>query len=113
MPVDRTAVETEHGRAGTRRLGRRTVLGVAASLVFLAGFDRAALALRRGERRLLLYNPHTDERFEDVFCCDGSYVPASLKHINWLLRDFHRDAVPPIDVHLLLPPPRIGQPLEP
>jgi len=112
MPVDGAAVEAEHGRAGRRRLGRRTVLGAAASLVFLAGFDRAALALPRGERRLLLYNPHTDERFSDVFWCDGSYVPDSLKHIDWLMRDFHRDAVAPIDVDLLQLLHRIGQRLE-
>ena len=112
MPVDGTAVEAQHGRAGERRLGRRTVLGAAASLVFLAGFDRAAFALPRGERRLLLYNPHTDERFSDVFWCDGSYVPDSLKLINWLMRDFHRDAVAPIDVDLLQLLHRIGQRLE-
>ncbi len=112
MPVDGTAVEAQHGRAGERRLGRRTVLGAAASLVFLAGFGRAAFALPRGERRLLLYNPHTDERFSDVFWCDGSYVPDSLKLINWLMRDFHRDAVAPIDVDLLQLLHRIGQRLE-
>ena len=109
MPVDGTAVEAENGGAGARRLGRRTVLGAAASVIFLAGFDRAALALPRGERRLLLYNPHTDERFSDVFWCDGSYVPDSLKHINWLMRDFHRDAVAPIDLDLLQLLHRISQ----
>jgi len=60
----------------------------------------------------LLYNPHTDERFSDVFWCDGSYVPDSLKLINWLMRDFHRDAVAPIDVDLLQLLHRIGQRLE-
>jgi uncharacterized protein YcbK (DUF882 family) len=112
MPVDGAAVEAQHGRTGRHRLGRRTVLGAAASLVFLVGFDRAARALPRGERRLLLYNPHTDERFDDVFWCDGSYVPASLKHVDWLMRDFHRDAVAPIDVELLQLLHRIGQRLE-
>lgn len=112
MPVDETAVETERGRAGARHLGRRTVLGAAASLVFLAGFDRAAHALPRGERRLLLYNPHTDERFGDVFWCDGDYVPDSLTQINWLMRDFHRDAVAPIDLDLLQLLHRVAQRLE-
>ena len=112
MPVDGTAVEAQQGRTGKRQLGRRTVLGAAASLVFLAGFDRAALALPRGERRLLLYNPHTDERFDDVFWCDGSYVRDSLKHVDWLMRDFHRDAVAPIDVDLLQLLHHIGQRLE-
>lgn len=101
MPVHGTAVEAENGRAAAPRHGRRAVLGAAASFVFLAGFNRAAFALPRGERRLQLYNPHTDERFADVFWCDGSYVPDSLQHINWLMRDFHRDVVAPIDVDLL------------
>jgi uncharacterized protein YcbK (DUF882 family) len=101
MPVKGTAVEAGNGRAAVPCHGRRAVLGAAASLVFLAGFDRAALALPRGERRLQLYNPHTDERFHDVFWCDGSYVAESLTSINWLMRDFHRNMVKPIDVDLL------------
>jgi uncharacterized protein YcbK (DUF882 family) len=109
MPVNGTAVEAENGRAAAPRHGRRAVLGAAASLFFLAGFDRAAFALPRGERRLQLYNPHTDERFQDVFWCDGSYVPESLTSINWLMRDFHRNVVKPIDVDLLNLLHRINQ----
>lgn len=101
MPVHGTAVEAENGTAAAPCHARRAVLGAAASFVFLAGFNRAAFALPRGERRLQLYNPHTDERFADIFWCDGSYVPDSLQHINWLMRDFHRDVVAPIDVDLL------------
>jgi uncharacterized protein YcbK (DUF882 family) len=112
MPVDGAAVEAERGRTGASRLGRRTVLSAAASLVFLAGFDRAARALPSGERSLLLYNPHTDERFSDVFWCDGDYVPDSLTQINWLMRDFHRDVVAPIDVDLLQLLHRISQRIE-
>jgi uncharacterized protein YcbK (DUF882 family) len=100
MPVNGTAVEAEEG-AGAARIGRRSLLGAAASVFFLAGFNRAAFALPRGERRLMLYNPHTDERFADVFWCDGKYVPESLTSINWLMRDFHRNVVKPIDVDLL------------
>jgi uncharacterized protein YcbK (DUF882 family) len=112
MPVNETAVEAENGKAAAPRHGRRAVLGAAASLVFLAGFNRAAFALPRGERRLQLYNPHTDERFQDVFWCDGSYVPESLTSINWLMRDFHRNVVAPIDVDLLDLLQRINQRLE-
>jgi uncharacterized protein YcbK (DUF882 family) len=112
MPVHGTAVEAENGRVAAPRHGRRAVLGAAASLVFLAGFNRAAFALPRGERRLQLYNPHTDERFQDVFWCDGSYVPESLTSINWLMRDFHRNVVAPIDVDLLDLLQRINQRLE-
>ena len=112
MTVEITAVAAQPGPVGIRRFGRRTVLGATAGLIFLAGFNRAAFALPRGERRLQLYNPHTDERFEDVFWSDGSYVPDSLTHINWLMRDFHRDAVAPIDVDLLDLLHRVAQRLE-
>jgi uncharacterized protein YcbK (DUF882 family) len=112
MPVDGTAVEAEDGGVGTGRVGRRAILGAAASVLLLAGFTRAALALPRGERRLMLYNPHTDERFADVFWCDGKYVPESLTSINWLMRDFHRNVVKPIDVDLLDLLHRINQRLE-
>lgn len=111
MPADEAAVEAEEG-GGAARIGRRSLLGAAASVLFIAVFHRAASALPRGERRLLLYNPHTDERFADVFWCDGSYVPESLTSINWLMRDFHRNAVKPIDVDLLDLLHRINQRLE-
>lgn len=80
---------------------RRALLGAAASTIFFAGLGRAAHAALRGERRLLLYNPHTDERFNDVYWCDGGYVRGSLQRIDWLMRDFHRDKVAPIDRELL------------
>jgi uncharacterized protein YcbK (DUF882 family) len=84
-----------------RRHTRRALLGAAASMVFLAGAGSAARAAPRGERRLLLYNPHTDEGFDDVYWCDGGYVIGSLERIDWLMRDFHRDKVAPIDRQLL------------
>jgi len=84
-----------------RALGRRHFLGTAASLVALASLDCAALAVPRAERRLALYNPHTDERFDDVYWCDGTYVPDQLDHIDWLMRDFHRDQATKIDPSLL------------
>lgn len=80
---------------------RRALLGAAASMMFFVGLGRTAHAALRGERRLLLYNPHTDERFNDVYWCDGGYVTGSLKRIDWLMRDFHRDKVAPIDRELL------------
>src|SRR5690349_21404912 len=91
---------TERG-APRPLLGRRRMLYGVAGIVFLAGFSRIARAEPGGERRLSLYNPHTDERFEDVYWCDGTYVEQSRKRIDWLMRDFHRDAVAPIDADLL------------
>ena len=96
MPGNATA-------GGTLRpnIGRRRVLCAGASIIFLTALSRTARAAPRGERRLSLYNPHTDERFDDVYWCNGAYMAASRKRIEWLMRDFHRDAVAPIDADLL------------
>jgi len=91
---------TERG-AARASMGRRRVLCASGSFIFLTAIGGIALARPRGERRLSLYSPHTDERFDDVYWCDGTYVAASRKRIDWLMRDFHRDAVSPIDADLL------------
>jgi uncharacterized protein YcbK (DUF882 family) len=91
---------TERGAARSS-VGRRRVLcgvGIMFLTSIIHGVARAEI---RGERRLSLYNPHTDERFDDVYWCDGDYVEQSRKRINWLMRDFHRDAVAAIDADLL------------
>src|SRR5262249_31631630 len=77
-------------------IGRRRVLCAGASLMFFTVTSGIARAAPNGRRRLSLYNPHTDERFDDVYWCDGAYVATSRKRIEWLMRDFHRDAVAPI-----------------
>jgi uncharacterized protein YcbK (DUF882 family) len=87
--------------ARRRNITRRGLLAAATSLALIAACHHSVLAAPRGDRRLALYNPHTDERFDDIYWCDGSYVPESLKRIDWLMRDFHRDAVAPIDPDLL------------
>jgi uncharacterized protein YcbK (DUF882 family) len=91
---------TERGAARATVVRRRVLCGLA-GIVILTGISGIAKAAPRGERRLSLYNPHTDEHFDDVYWCDGAYVEQSRKRINWLMRDFHRDAVAPIDADLL------------
>ena len=91
---------TERGMA-CPSIGRRHVLCTAGSIMFLTAMGGVARAGPRGERRLSLYNPHTDERFDDVYWRDGAYVEFSRKRIDWLMRDYHRDAVAPIDADLL------------
>jgi uncharacterized protein YcbK (DUF882 family) len=80
---------------------RRGFLTAATSFALLTAGHRSVLAAPRGERRLALYNPHTDERFDDVYWSDGSYVAPSLTRIDWLMRDYHRDAVAVIDPELI------------
>jgi uncharacterized protein YcbK (DUF882 family) len=84
-----------------RPVTRRALLGAAIGSLLLGVLPRTAAAEPRGARKLALYNPHTDERFDDVYWYDGQLVQDSLHHINWLMRDFHRDQVAPIDPDLL------------
>ena len=100
----------EHAPPGP--MARRSFLAAAAGLAFVATFHHSARAAPRGDRRLALYNPHTDERFNDIYWCDGGYVAQSLRRIDWLMRDFHRDAVVPIDPDLIDLLQRIAQRLE-
>ncbi len=90
---------TENG-ATPRRIPRRAVLGAAASFAFLSALGHAK-AEPRGDRRLLLYNPHTDEHFDDIYWYNGTYITESLTRINWLMRDYHRNAVVSIDRDLV------------
>ncbi|MFE0753390.1 YcbK family protein [Inquilinus sp. NPDC058860] len=73
---------------------RRALLGLAA-LPFCAA---AAPAVDpTGERRLKLYNPHTDERFDDVYAVDGAVSDDARKRLNRLLRDHHVDKATDMD----------------
>jgi uncharacterized protein YcbK (DUF882 family) len=84
MPVDLTGSLTR----------RRALLGLAA-LPFCAA---AAPAVdQTGERRLRLYNPHTDERFDDFYAVEGAVSPDAWKRLNWLLRDHHVDKATDMD----------------
>jgi uncharacterized protein YcbK (DUF882 family) len=82
--------------------GRRRFLGVAAAAV-VAVFALPAEAARRliRPRTLSLRNMHTGEAFDAVYWADGRYLPDSLRHVDWLLRDHRTDQVHPIDPRLL------------
>lgn len=88
-------------KAAPHRLGRRAVLGAAAGAVLASAFGGIASAAPGGERSLTLYNPYTDEHFQGVYWSDGGYEASSLRHVDWLMRDFHQDKVRPIDPKLL------------
>jgi uncharacterized protein YcbK (DUF882 family) len=79
------------------RLGSMTTAAVAAPSL-LPGRSRAAQPI---EKRLAFYNLHTGEHLKTVYWAKGRYVPAGLKDINWILRDYRRNAVRPIDLRLL------------
>jgi uncharacterized protein YcbK (DUF882 family) len=81
-----------------RRLGRRSVLA-ALGAVGLAAVPAWARSAR--ERRVHLVCPETGEAFDGVYWQDGQYLPEAMRRINWLMRDFHCDAVAKIDPSLV------------
>jgi uncharacterized protein YcbK (DUF882 family) len=58
-------------------------------------------AKQAAARMLSFYNLHTGESLKTVYWEKGEYVPGALDEINYLLRDYRRDEVKPIDTSLL------------
>ena len=52
-------------------------------------------------RSLAMYNPHTGESINLVYCENGYYVPGALEQVNYFFRDFRANLVKPIDPRLL------------
>ena len=52
-------------------------------------------------RSLAMYNPHTGESINLVYCENGYYVPGALAEINNFFRDFRANLIKPIDPRLL------------
>ena len=73
-----------------RRLLRLGLLAAAVPCV-----SAPALALERPalkyERSLDFYNMHTGESLTTVYWIKGTYVPAALRDISYVLRDHHSD----------------------
>jgi len=83
-----------------RRFVRLGLLASAACLIP----TRSLAALRpvgAGARKLSFYNLHTDETLTTVYWADGKYVTGALSEIDYILRDFRRNEVKPIDMRLL------------
>lgn len=53
------------------------------------------------ERCLCLYHAHTGEFLKTIYWAKGTYLPESLQHINYFLRDYRNQAVQHIDTTLI------------
>jgi uncharacterized protein YcbK (DUF882 family) len=60
-----------------------------------------AQAVSSEPRALAFYHTHTGERLRVAYWADGHYVPEALTQINWMLRDYRRNEIKPIDTRLL------------
>jgi len=52
-------------------------------------------------RSLAMFNTHTGESVNLVYCENGDYVPGALDEINYFFRDFRANLIKPIDPRLL------------
>lgn len=59
------------------------------------------LADRDGERRISLRNIHTKETISVIYKRNGKYQPEAMKRINWVLRDWRRNAPTRMDPRLI------------
>jgi uncharacterized protein YcbK (DUF882 family) len=89
----------------TYRISRRRLLRLGLLAAAVPCVSAPALALERpgqqGERSLDFYNVHTGESLTTVYWIKGTYVPAALRDIDYILRDHYSDQVKPIDPQLL------------
>lgn len=69
------------------------------SMVVLMPWERLAAGLDK--RSLSFYHTHTNEKLSTTYYAHGQLVPASLRQINYFLRDFRTDEVQEIDPNLL------------
>ncbi len=92
----RTARSQQLSRRDFFRIGSVAMSAAAPGL--LLGRTRTPIP---AEKRLAFYSLHTGEHLKTVFWAQGSYVPDALQEINWILRDYRRNKVKPIDVRLL------------
>lgn len=78
-------------------------LGImAAGPLLIPGSAMAGLwVAAKSERSLSFYNLHTGESLRTVYFEDGGYVKGALDEINYILRDFRRNEIKPIDPRLL------------
>jgi len=82
-----------------RRLGRRELLVGVGAVATVAAVPAWARSAR--ERLIHLSCPETGEHFDGVYWLDGQYLAEAMRRIDWLMRDFHCDAVAEIDPSLI------------
>jgi uncharacterized protein YcbK (DUF882 family) len=79
-----------------RLCGMTTAAGLLPAEVWaLVGRDQPS------ERAIALFNIHTGESFDQVYCVDGVYLPDAMAGLDRLLRDHRTGEVGPIDGGLI------------
>jgi len=85
-------------------ISRRNFLkigAVAAAQLIVPAAALARTTVQLRSRSLKFYNLHTGESLSTTYWQDGRYVPDELDRVNYILRDFRRNEIKPIDPTLL------------
>jgi uncharacterized protein YcbK (DUF882 family) len=85
---------------GEPTLSRRRFCKLVASTVALFPFG-TAVASTGPDRRLRLYNCHTDERIDIRYCSGGIYDRGALDELNHFLRCHYTNDIPNMDVGVM------------
>ncbi|MDH4275073.1 MAG: DUF882 domain-containing protein [Gammaproteobacteria bacterium] len=84
---------------------RRVFLGLGAAALAGVGLSsvtpRAWASAAQGERRLALFNLHTQEHLNLVYWADGAYISENIDQIDHILRDFRTGEVAKINLRVL------------
>lgn len=67
----------------------------------LAVLAAMAMPVRAEERTISFFNIHNKERLSVVYKRDGAYIPAAMKQIDWILRDWRRNEPTQMDPKLI------------
>jgi uncharacterized protein YcbK (DUF882 family) len=93
--LNRGATEVQTSSISRRR-SRRSARHAALSLMLAAGLVAGSLrttesAVANGDTRTInLYHLHTHEHLVITYKRDGQYIPAALRKLDWLLRDWRK-----------------------
>jgi uncharacterized protein YcbK (DUF882 family) len=73
-------------------------------LAFAAALTCGVSALRADfntERRIQIFNIHTEESIDIVYKKDGEFIPEALDKLNYFLRDWRKNQVTKMDPHVI------------
>ncbi|WP_240002594.1 DUF882 domain-containing protein [Oleisolibacter albus] len=98
-----STVPADSGRRGFLTGLGRTALGVGAAVCLptLIPAPAEAGSLTNPRRVLSFVSPHTRDTLKVTYFADGRYIPAALKDVNTILRDWRTGEVTRMDPKLL------------
>lgn len=97
--------KTDRKTTERRKFDRRRLLKIGAMATITGLFHHpvfgAVERLSSSCKNISLFNIHTGESLDVVYCAEGEYFPSALKQINTILRDHRTGETKPIDRRLL------------